>query len=69
MFQVLDTKLPRKGICQVLVADECFRKGNIAEIETDTVISEKDLQERLKTAHYVFPIMRDLNKTEESFYN
>ena len=61
-MQIVSRKLPRNGLCAMLVADDCFRKGNIALVKTDFVISEKDLPETLKDAGYVFPIMVSYDK-------
>ncbi len=66
-FQVLDRKLPREGICRVLVADQCSRKRNVAKIKTEIVISEKDMPNCLRDAEYEFPVMVEEYKAMEVF--
>ncbi len=67
-LHVLNRRLPRHGICEILVADECFIKGNIAKVKTSVVISEKDLPNALKDAEYDFVTMRDLNTVSNIYY-
>ena len=66
-MDVIDRKLPRGGICAMLVADETLRKGNIARINTYLVLNEKDLPKELRNAEYDYPIMVDLREAQGDF--
>ena len=67
---VVDRKLPRKGECPVLIADNRFQTGNIGIIKTDIVVSESDLLVRLGDPSTVFesPIMGDY-QTMKNLYD